>query len=50
MAGNTVLIGSNRLRTAREIAEIVDLVAGDLDAEVYIVARSSRVEIRPVRR
>jgi hypothetical protein len=50
IAGNTVLIPSNRVRTAREIAEIVDLVAFELDADVRIGIRGRRTEVRPPHR
>jgi hypothetical protein len=41
------LIEATRLRTSREIAELIAVVAYDLDAEVHLVARGSRVEVRP---
>jgi hypothetical protein len=47
IAGNTVVIPSNRVRTAREIAEIVDVVAFELHADVQIGIRGTRAEVRP---
>jgi hypothetical protein len=47
VVGNTVVIPSNRSRTAREIAEIVDLVAFELHSDVHIGIRGSRAEVRP---
>jgi hypothetical protein len=42
-----VVIPPNRLRTARDIAEIVDLVAFELHADVQIGIRGTRAEVRP---
>jgi hypothetical protein len=47
VVGNTVVIPSNGSRTAREIAEIVDLVAFELHADVQIGIRGTRAEVRP---
>jgi hypothetical protein len=47
IAGNTVRIAPNRLRSSLEIFEIVELVAAELDAEVRVVAGPQTVEVRP---
>ncbi len=47
IAGNRVIVTSNRARTAYEIAEIVDLVAFELDADVRIGVRPGAIEVRP---
>ena len=47
MAGNTVRIVPNRLRSSLEIFEIVEVVAGELNAEVRVDAGADRVEVRP---
>ena len=45
--GNTVRISHGRARRTFEIAEIVDFVAAELDADVRISARPDRVEVAP---
>jgi phage tail sheath gpL-like len=47
IAGNTVRIGATRLRTAREIAAIVQLVAGELEAKVVVSVGQAEVELSP---
>jgi hypothetical protein len=47
IAGNRVIVTSNRVRTAYEIAEIVDLIAFELDADVRIGVRPGAIEVRP---
>ena len=47
IAGNTVRIAPNRLRSSLEIFEIVEIVAAELDAAVRVVAASDKVEVRP---
>ena len=47
IAGNTVTIGATRLRSAREIAAIVELVAVELDADVGVSVRDGTVEVAP---
>jgi hypothetical protein len=47
IAGNTVRIAPNRVRSSLEIFEIVELIAAELDAEVRVVAASDKVEVRP---
>jgi hypothetical protein len=47
VAGNKIFIASNRVRTAREIAEIVDLVAFELDADVRISVGRRGIAVEP---
>jgi hypothetical protein len=47
IAGNTVRITPNSVRSSLEIFEIVEVVAMDLDAEVRVVAASDKVEVGP---
>jgi hypothetical protein len=47
IAGNTVSITPNRVRSSLEIFEILEVVAAELDAEVRVVAASDKVEVRP---
>jgi hypothetical protein len=47
MSGNAVRITPNRFRSLPEIVAIVELVAGELDAEVRVSARLDTVEVRP---
>ena len=47
IAGNRVIVTSNRIRSAPEIAEIIDLVAFELDADVKIGVRPGAIELRP---
>ncbi|MGN6431406.1 MAG: hypothetical protein ACTHNB_11855 [Gaiellaceae bacterium] len=47
LTGNTVRISPGRARRTFEIAEIVDFVAAELDANVRISARPDRVEVAP---
>ena len=50
IAGNRVIVCSNRARTAYQIAEIIDLVAFELDADVRIGVRPGAIEVRPAAR
>ena len=47
IAGNTVRIAPNRMRTSLQIFEILEVVAAELEAEVRVVAAADRVEVRP---
>jgi cell division GTPase FtsZ len=47
IAGNTVRITPNRLRSTLEIFEIVEVVAAELDSEVRVITGRETVEVRP---
>ena len=47
LTGNTVRISPGRARRTFEIAEIVDFVAAELDADVRIFARPDQVDVAP---
>ena len=50
ISGNRVIVTSNRTRSAPEIAEIVDLIAFELDADVAIGVRPGAIEIKSAAR
>jgi hypothetical protein len=43
VAGNKVFAASNRVRTPGRIAEIIDLVAAEIDADVKLSIRANGV-------